>query len=430
MARAREMLDLIDQHGTGVDLILAVDDHHGLSVFAVADGNRHQRLAQKMAVVIAVAGLPQAARLLHAIAERVHDEDRRRHHQAVLGDAEQIRPANALAAGDAIHVEQNDVDPLHPRIGVEEVLRLVEGEPRVGHVATPLAAAPKRRNSATETGFALRRPFGMPLHAQTEGRVIGPAHGLDQTVLGEGLGLQRLGEARDALPVQRIDHDLVFADPVAQFPAQPHRVDRPVALVERNIEARAMILVTVHGVNGLIQAAAKRDVQLLEAAADREERRLALDRGADQRQRQRVAQGIEPVGHERRFLAVMLGRDIRHAARKQDRVGHLEDGADIRHAGTDRHEQRLALGDLGDRRRIFASHGVKDVTFDQLGTGRNDDDRTAHAASSPATSLRVRSSARPITCSASSNCCCVQISGGAMTMVSNTARMMKPSRKK
>ncbi len=154
MARAGEMLDLIDQHGTGVDLILAVDDHYGLSVFAVADGDRHQRLAQKMAVVIAVAGLPQTARLLDAIAERVHDEDRHRHHQAVLGDGEQIRPAYSLAAGNAIHVEQNDVDPLHPRIGVEKAFRLVDGKPRVGHVATPLAAAPKRRNSATETGFA------------------------------------------------------------------------------------------------------------------------------------------------------------------------------------------------------------------------------------------------------------------------------------
>ena len=50
------MLDLIDEHGTGVDLILAVDDHYCLSAFATADGDRHQRLAQKMAVVIAVAG--------------------------------------------------------------------------------------------------------------------------------------------------------------------------------------------------------------------------------------------------------------------------------------------------------------------------------------------------------------------------------------
>src|SRR4029079_14551702 len=69
-------------------------------------------------------------------------------------------PANALAAGNAIHVEQNDVDTLHPRIGVEEVLRLVEGEPRIGHTATPLAAAPKRRNSETETGFALAAHSG------------------------------------------------------------------------------------------------------------------------------------------------------------------------------------------------------------------------------------------------------------------------------
>src|SRR4029079_12826258 len=131
-----------------------------------------------------------------------------------------------------------------------------------------------------------------------------------------------------------------------------------------------------------------------------------------------------------RLIAIVLRGDIREAARQEDGIGHLEDGSDAGYAGTDGYEQRLTVRHLGDDGRVFSPHGVEDIAFDQRGAGRDDDDRTAHAASSPATSLRVRSSALAIAASASSNCSCVQINGGAVTMVSNTARMMKPSRKK
>ena len=47
-------------------------------------------------------------------------------------------------------------------------------------------------------------------------------------------------------------------------------MDRTVHLIEWKFVPRAVVLVSVHVVNGLVQAAAKRDVQLLEAAADRE----------------------------------------------------------------------------------------------------------------------------------------------------------------
>ena len=270
----------------------------------------------------------------------------------------------------------------------------------------------------------------MPLHAETERGVVRPARGLDQTILGVSLRFQPVGEAGDALKMQGIDQQLVASEPVPQSAAEGNLVDRTVHLIERQLIARAVVLMPIDGVDGLMQAAAERDVQLLKTAADGEERFLTLDRGADQRQRQRVAQRVEPVGHQRGFLAVMLRRDVRAAAGEKDRVGGLEKTADVGHAGTDRNEERLAFRDLGDGCRVFATHGVKDISVDERGASRDDDDRTAHAAISPATSLRVRSRARPITSSASSNWACVQISGGAMTIVSNTARMMKPSRKK
>ncbi len=222
-----------------------------------------------------------------------------------------------------------------------------------------------------------------------------------------------------------------LSDPIAQRAAQRDRVHGTEALVEGDVGALAVVVVPVDVVDRLMQAAAEGDVELLEAAADREQRHLALDCGADERQRQRVACGIEGVRLDR-------GRPRRNARARRSRgcpTSRIA-SATSRTApmsamlAPERRKQRLTFRHLGHGRRVLAAHGVERVTVDQLGAGRNDDDRSAHAASSPATSFKVRSSARRITASASSNWACVQISGGAVTMVSKTARMMKPSRKK
>jgi hypothetical protein len=110
----------------------------------------------------------------------------------------------------------------------------------------------------------------MPLHAQAERRVVGPARGLDQTILGESFRLQPIGQPRNALRVQGIDHQFVVADPIAQFAAKGDHVDRAVHLIEWKLLPWAVVLVSVHVVNRLMKAAAKGHVQLLEAAADRE----------------------------------------------------------------------------------------------------------------------------------------------------------------
>ena len=109
----------------------------------------------------------------------------------------------------------------------------------------------------------------MPLHAEAERRVVEPARGLDQTILGEGLRLEPIGKASDALRVQRIHHQFVVADPIAQFAAKGDCVDRAVHLIEWKFLPGAVVLVSAHVVNRLIKTAAKGHVQLLEAAADR-----------------------------------------------------------------------------------------------------------------------------------------------------------------
>ena len=98
LARARELRHLIGEHRAWIELILDVDRHDRLRVPAVADRNRDQRLAENVAEVVMVAGLPQPAGLLDAIAERIHDEDRARHHEPAFGDAEQVGAPHALAA--------------------------------------------------------------------------------------------------------------------------------------------------------------------------------------------------------------------------------------------------------------------------------------------------------------------------------------------
>ena len=75
----------------------------------------------------------------------------------------------------------------------------------------------------------------------------------------------------------------------------------------------AMIGVVANRVNGLMQGAAERDVKLLKSPADREDRQLAIDRGADQRQSHRVPVAIDGLGDDRLFVAVMHWLDVEMA---------------------------------------------------------------------------------------------------------------------
>ena len=153
LAGAGKVFDLAEEHRARVEIFPDIDHHNDLRVPAVADGNWNQGAAQEVALVVRIAGLPQPPGFLHAIAERVHDEDRRRHHQSAFDDAEQVGAADALAARNTVHVEQEGVDPLHRGVCGEKVIRLIDGEPCVAHGATPFAASPKRRNSVIEAGF-------------------------------------------------------------------------------------------------------------------------------------------------------------------------------------------------------------------------------------------------------------------------------------
>jgi hypothetical protein len=101
----------------------------------------------------------------------------------------------------------------------------------------------------------------------------------------------------DALVVQRVHRDLGRAgDPVQPASrGHPHaRAPCPGAPGGR-MHRRRVVDPVGQVLQPLVQRAAERHVQLLEAAADRQQRHAAGDRGADQRQRRAVARGSSGV---------------------------------------------------------------------------------------------------------------------------------------
>src|ERR1700752_5364116 len=134
----------------------------------------------------------------------------------------------------------------------------------------------------------------MPLRAEAEAGEILEAHRFDDPIVGAAFGLDPRGGLRNALPMQRIHLRLGLAEDARELAAGAKRdlVSRPVHLLVRHVLRRAVIHAAVGAVDLRVESAAERDVQLLEAAADAEDRDLARDRGADQRQRDGIAPGI------------------------------------------------------------------------------------------------------------------------------------------
>ena len=98
-----------------------------------------------------------------------------------------------------------------------------------------------------------------------------------------------------------------------------------------------------------MQRAAEGDVDLLQAAADAEQRHAARDAGLDQRQSQRVARLVVGLVARIVVMAEMPRMDIGARAGEQHAVNGVEQCADIddvRRAGKD---QRQRTGDLGGR---------------------------------------------------------------------------------
>ena len=180
----------------------------------------------------------------------------------------------------------------------------------------------------------------MPEHADDErlSRILEP---LDRAVVGPRDLAQPFADPPDALVVVRLHRRrATCADAGGRIDA--HRV-----LGERAVDL-AVLLVPDDLGQVLDEVAAARDVQHLEAAADREHRHVARERGLEQRELAAVALGVRSVRLRMRLGAVLLRIEVVAAGEEQavERVERLLDAVLAR-----RHEHRAAAGAL-DRAHV------------------------------------------------------------------------------
>jgi hypothetical protein len=218
----------------------------------------------------------------------------------------------------------------------------------------------------------------MPLHGERERRCVDDADGFDQTVRRHGFDGEAGAELRDALLVQRVDVDVVAAagERVQQAARrQMHDVRGAVLRVHRRVVVLAVIVEARHFVHALMQRAAADDVQLLKAAADGEHRHARVERGAQQRQRRRVAGRIVLGAGRARLAAVSMRLDVRVAAGKQqavDRREHVVHRLAIAERGQ-HHRKRVRAVD--DRRDVLVADRMRRVSADLREVGSDADER-------------------------------------------------------
>ena len=108
----------------------------------------------------------------------------------------------------------------------------------------------------------------------------------------------------------------------------------------------------------LVQRAAQRHVQFLEAAADRQHRHAARHRGADQRQGGAVARHVLPGALGVRRAVIVAGMHVGAAAGEHDPVQPLEQGLDIRGRPVGRDQHRHGVHEMVGRLDIGIGGGV------------------------------------------------------------------------
>ena len=142
------------------------------------------------------------------------------------------------------------------------------------------------------------------------------------------------------------------------------------SLGRRAMVERAFALLDFGG-----ERAAQRDVELLDAAADRQQRHAVLDRLADQRQGRRIAGGIVGAVGLAGIAAIERGMDVRLRSGDHDAVDRSEQPVEVEPVAERRHQQREHAG-AGDRGlEILLRRGVPDVVARTARTSVDDGDK-------------------------------------------------------
>jgi pimeloyl-ACP methyl ester carboxylesterase len=222
-----------------------------------------------------------------------------------------------------------------------------------------------------------RVPLGVPLHRQREARRVP-----DDQRLGRLVGRPALDDdpgrpLQDPLPVQRVHHDLGRAEHLVEPPAlgEPHRMADRELLLERRVGGHAVVHPTRNLADLGVQRAAEGDVELLEPAADAEDRHPARHALVDERQRHGVPVGVEGAVLLGRLVAVVLRVHVRPPAGEDEAVAGLHelgDGGDPRQR---RDQERNRAGQVGDRLDVGDAHRLHRVlVVDQMRVADDADD--------------------------------------------------------
>src|SRR5215510_4261251 len=241
---------------------------------------------------------------------------------------------------------------------------------------TPQRSGPGRRDSAAggvdEGGEepprgleAAHEVLGVPLHSHHEAGVVVELHALYELIGRPRHRLQPAAERLDHLVMEAVDLDVIDAEHLGEAAA-----GSDADLVRRLITRRLLAVLDLRpGLRAhvLVEGAAERDVEHLDAAANSEERRLLLERHVRHRRLERIARRRHVVERRMRRLAEARGIHVATAREKngveatheprQGRGGELR-GEEHGHAARLLHRFEIrgidvgALGRLadGDRR--------------------------------------------------------------------------------
>ena len=216
----------------------------------------------------------------------------------------------------------------------------------------------------------------MPLRAEGEGLGLAHRDRLDDAVGCGGLDREARRQPLDALAVDRVHHGLALAEDPFQHAAGAD-VDEMrgcIAHVDVVMLGRAVVEAALVALEFGLQRAAHDDVQLLEAAADAEERDAALDGAGNEAQRELVARMVIGLMVGRGLLAVMRRMHVRDRAGHQDAVEPVEQRVEMQRVHDRGDHHRRAVRHLGHGAHIFVADRMVEEPVAFVGIGGQADE--------------------------------------------------------
>src|SRR4051812_40307175 len=216
----------------------------------------------------------------------------------------------------------------------------------------------------------------MPLGAEGESFGALYRNGLDDPIGRDRLGGEARGEPADTLAMQTVHHGLALPQDLLENAAGSNcdRVGGAVFHVEILDLAGTMIETALAPLDLGFERAAERNVELLVASADAEERDAALDHRLDHAERQSIAMVVVRLIIGARLAAVMGRMHIRDRPSHDDAVEVVEEGAEVHGPGDCRNHYGEAAGHLRNGAGVLVAERMKYELRVLVGVGREPDE--------------------------------------------------------